>query len=525
MKIQKDLLIQLLIVLVTFSVVQYFFSSRQQSDNVQAGSRVTVAPTAYAAEPKKVDIDFIDSDTSPFANKEHTVKNADLRYTFTNHGGVLRQAVYYHQTDDVYPLTFIPEIHEVNLPLSDPLYLPLLLAFDTNTPYAYTLAEKKEDDKSHTFVYRAQTPQAIVEKRFNVNKSLPVIDMVLRIVPQTAEPIQPRIILPGPAMATLRDTVAGIVYTDRTVVEKNTKNDLLGHVWVAPSLIGVENRYFINALISDENDFVRRAYYSLDAQGDTVCILEGIEVADAREWKLSFYVGPKEISALCAADDRLEQTLDYGIFAPVARTMLFALKKMRTYVPNFGWAILALTLLIRILMLPLSLKSHSSGKHMHDFSKRLKKLDERYKHDPKTLEVKRQELISQQGMGAFGCLVPLVIQIPILWGLSSALRYSIVLYKAPFAWMSDLSAPDPYYILPILSACGLLFNVLRQNKGKQQARNVYSAFLISLIMLWFTSRFPAGLLLYISVTTLVGVIEMPLMQWVKERYAQRFAKS
>ena len=145
----------------------------------------------------------------------------------------------------------------------------------------------------------------------------------------------PRIFFPGPYIQQLsdREVINGIVYSDRGRLKKISRKskDIEIGVWAAPTLFGVEDRYFVNALVDDRQGFVHRAYFRTDGVDRLTAVLEGPELKEKQSWHLSFYCGPKEAHAMGVVDQRLESTLEYGWLAPLAKGMMYLLNFICSY--------------------------------------------------------------------------------------------------------------------------------------------------------------------------------------------------
>ena len=205
-----------------------------------------------------------------------------------------------------------------------------------------------------------------------------------------------------------------------------------------------------------------------------------------------------------AVDQRLEQTLDYyGFLAPVARALLAMLKFLYSYFHNYGYAIIVLTALMKLVLLPVTLRSERGMKQRLEFQKKLQYVQQRYKNDPQTLAHERAELMRKHGFKDMAGCLPLLIQIPMFFALSRVLSSSIELYRAPFGfWIQDLSLRDPYYILPLLIALTMLVQA-----GFADKQQRVSILVMALIFGAFTTTLSAGLALYIFVSTLLSVVQ------------------
>lgn len=238
-----------------------------------------------------------------------------------------------------------------------------LVALQDKTPYYYSLISAEETDDIYELIYAAGNDDCVVQKIFTVDKNKPKIDLSVEVAPKNGKQIviEPRIFFPAPLMPDIRnnDIISSILIDQANVFEKKSVAQLdVMRGWFNPLLFGSDSRYFINALIEDSNHFAQRAYYKLEDKTRLFSILEGPTVEEKTSWHLSFYFGPKELNALAAVDARLEKTLDYsGILSFLAKLMLHILNWFYKYLHNYGLAIIALTLLIQIMLLPVSLRN------------------------------------------------------------------------------------------------------------------------------------------------------------------------
>jgi YidC/Oxa1 family membrane protein insertase len=182
-----------------------------------------------------------------------------------------------------------------------------------------------------------------------------------------------------------------------------------------------------------------------------------------------------------------------------------------TFLGNYGWAIVALTVLTKLVLLPFSLSGAKSMKKHAEMQKKLKYLQQKYKDDPETLMRERADLVRKEGLsGLSGCL-PILLQLPIFFALSRVLSSSIELYQAPFfGWITDLSARDPYYILPILVALAMLLQATTVDAAQRM-----QLIIMALVFGAITANLSAGLCLYIFMSTLLGVVQAMIQQRCK----------
>ena len=346
-----------------------------------------------------------------------------------------------------------------------------------------------------------------LSKHLRYLRTFSKIGLTVTLIPKHGASLQARIFYPTPLMPDIaaNDVKSAIMSEENNAVTKLPLSRITpDKAWFAPSLVGLDNRYFVHALVQDPAQFTQRAYFKVLPSKDAIAVIEGPVVTQEQAWSVSFYMGPKEEKAMQAVDPRLEQTLDYaGWLAPISKLLLKLLTYLYGYVKNYGFAIILLTLFIKLLLLPFTLKGAQSMKKTSEMQRKLQYLQNKYKDDAEQLTRERAELIRQHGMpGMAGCL-PLLLQIPVFIALSRVLSSAIELYQAPFIlWIKDLSQPDPYYVLPISIAATMLLQATTVD-AKQRMQFIIMAFVFGALAI----NFSAGLCLYICVSTLLSVIQ------------------
>lgn len=510
----KETVIVLSLSIVTVWAINFlFFGKKSEGTPGVRTAQVFTAPTGeQQARPLNTEIDFIDT-KRPAAATLTEIETDGARYVFSSDGATLEQlefkvkaGVLAHPIDTIFPVLDTERERRC-----------FLLAFDEKTPFYYTMTQKVDDSATVFLDYRAETDDVIVTKKFAISKSAYKIDLIIIVEPKHEQSAlgYPRIFYPCPIMPDLKDSdiISAVVGGDQGRLTKIAKNSINLHEgWMTPTLFGTDSRYFVHALVSDKpQSFCRRAYYKIEDGAFLTSIIEGPALHNKveQQYNLSFYFGPKELNSLNLVDSRLEQTLDYsGIFGSIAKWLLLLLNLLFAYVHNYGLAIILLTLLVKLILLPFSIKADSSNQKRLEFQKKLDYIKHRYKDDPARIKQEQAELISKHGFpGLAGCL-PLLLQIPVFWILSRVLSSSIDLYKASFLWIPDLASKDPWYILPILITVSMVGMMLTTpSRQKMQATTQLSSLAMALFFGAMSTTCSAGLALYIFVSTLLGVIQ------------------
>ncbi len=387
-----------------------------------------------------------------------------------------------------------------------------MVAVQSDTPWRYTLESQADTQDSVEIVYHGRSNLCDIRKRFVVHKNSYVIDLDLQISPRSNSVVEPRLCMNAPRMRQsyttqntpqFRDTISAVAYCGTTFSKTAVASIAVDQCWQNPSLLGADSRYFVHALTGDTGAFAQRGYYSVGDGDLLTTIFEGPAISEVTQWNMAFYCGPKELESMARVDARLENTLDYsGILAPISKLVVKLLKFLYAFVGNYGFAIILLTLFAKLILLPFTFKSESNMRKQADVQKKLAYLQQRYKNDPEALNQERAELIRKHGLPGLGGCLPLLLQFPIFIALSRVLYSSIELYQAPMLWIPDLSAPDPYYVLPACVMISMLLQALVVD-SKQKLSVIATALVFGAL----TTNFSSGLALYIFFSTLLGVAQ------------------
>lgn len=224
---------------------------------------------------------------------------------------------------------------------------------------------------------------------------------------------------------------------------------------------------------------------------------------------VTLFVGPKLQDQLEAIAPKLKLTVDYGILTLLAQPLFWLLDHVHDLVKNWGWSIILVTLLIKLLFYRLTAASGRSMAKMRSLQPRMKKLQERYKDDRQALSREMMDLYKREKVNpAAGCL-PILVQMPFFLAFYWVLLESVEMRQAPFMlWINDLSSRDPFFVLPLLMGAAMLV----QTKLNPAPADPIQAKVMSVLPVIFTvffAFFPAGLVLYWLTNTLLSIAQ----QW------------
>jgi YidC/Oxa1 family membrane protein insertase len=293
---------------------------------------------------------------------------------------------------------------------------------------------------------------------------------------------------------------------DRPEVSKMEADKLLG-----PNVSwgGFESKYFIAALIP-QNPSLTTFRMAKDSSNLVAVSLNGpknlIPPGQAGAFNYNLYLGPKDYSLLKAQNVGLENAIDFGDWLKwLAIPLLVTLKFLYGYVQNYGLAIIILTLLIKLIFWPLGNKSYKSMKEMQKLQPKMAALREKYKDDKARLSQESMALYKTHKVNPLGGCLPMIVQIPVFFGLYKTLLFAIELRHSPlFWWIQDLSAKDPYYITPIVMGATMFIQQKMTPTGADPMQAKIMLFLPVIFTFMFLS-FPSGLVIYWLFNNIISI--------------------
>ncbi|MCT6700463.1 membrane protein insertase YidC [Rheinheimera sp. 4Y26] len=236
---------------------------------------------------------------------------------------------------------------------------------------------------------------------------------------------------------------------------------------------------------------------------------QSIAVGEQKTFAATFYAGPKDQDNLAQIANGLDLTVDYGMLWFISQPLFWLLQLIHGVVGNWGVAIIAITLLVKGLMFPLTKVQYESMAKMRNLKPKIDELQARYKDDrqkmgPAMMELYRKEKVNPMG----GCL-PMLIQLPIFLALYWVFVESVELRQAPFMlWITDLSVKDPYYVLPVLYGISMFImqklTPMTVTDPMQAKIMLWMPVAFSVFFLWF----PSGLVLYWVISNLISLAQM-----------------
>ncbi|MGK0255529.1 MAG: YidC/Oxa1 family membrane protein insertase [Arcobacteraceae bacterium] len=220
------------------------------------------------------------------------------------------------------------------------------------------------------------------------------------------------------------------------------------------------------------------------------------------------YAGPKEHKILQSLDNRLTSVIEYGWFTFIAQPMFILLQFIHDYVGNWGWTIVFTTILIKLVLFPLSHKGMVSMNRLKELAPKVKALQEKYKGDKQKSSMHMMELYKKEGANPMGGCLPVILQIPVFFAIYRVLLNSIELKGAPWMlWIDDLGVMDPYFILPILMGTTMFVQqkITPNTMADPMQQKLFQ--LLPVVFTFFFLWFPAGLTLYWFINNLFTIVQ------------------
>lgn len=236
-------------------------------------------------------------------------------------------------------------------------------------------------------------------------------------------------------------------------------------------------------------------------------------VRGSQNLELSGYIGPKYVKDLRAIHPDLVGAVEYGFFTFISKPLFSVLEWIHGAIPNWGWAIVIFTILVKIVLFPLSHKGMVSMSKLKDIAPKMKELQEKYKDDKQKLQIHMMELYKKHGANPLGGCLPLLLQIPIFFAIYRVLLNSIELKGADWLYIGDLSLRDPFFVLPLLMGATMYLQqrITPSNFTDPMQEKLFKW--LPVIFTVFFLFFPAGLVLYWLVNNIISIAQ----QWFVNR--------
>ncbi|MEE8480346.1 MAG: membrane protein insertase YidC [Desulfobacterales bacterium] len=282
--------------------------------------------------------------------------------------------------------------------------------------------------------------------------------------------------------------------------------------------VGTRNKYFLSAIIPVDNAVGASLRGTFESETPKFDISINQQLNSSNSFSL--YLGPLEYKSVSSLGVNLEKSMSMGfsLIRPISRGVLAALVSMHKFIPNYGVVLIIFSILVKIIVYPLTKKSYQSMKAMSTLQPKLKALKEQHAKDPQKLNKATMRLYKEEGVNPMGGCLPMLIQMPLLFALFQVFRSTIELRGEPFMlWITDLSAPDtlfeisgfPINILPLLMAISMFIqqkmNPTAVGAGAGQQKTMM--YFMNIFFIFIFYRLPSGLNLYYTLFNVLTILQ------------------
>ncbi len=308
----------------------------------------------------------------------------------------------------------------------------------------------------------------------------------------------------------------GVIYSQEEKYEKIDFGDMsdsdlsrdITNGWAA-----MIQHYFLGAWVPNRDEAnhyyskkLNNGQYVLGLVGPTQLVPAGSRMT----FESGLFVGPKLQHRLEDIAEGLDLTVDYGYLTVLAKPVFWVLEKIHGLVGNWGWSIIIVTILIKLLFYKPSEMSYKSMAQMRKLGPRLQALKERYGDDKQKLNQAMMDMYRTEKINPLGGCLPILIQIPVFIALYWVLLESVEMRQAPFAlWINDLSTKDPYFVLPVIMGVTMLIQQ-KLNPAPMDPIQAKVMMILPLVFTVFFAFFPSGLVLYWVTNNMLSIAQ----QWV-----------
>lgn len=523
----KKTIIALILIFVVFYLSSKYFWKQPAPPQTQQSTTESVDPVKKTPKPAssetkedtEMDLSLLGIQSGIPLNDAIILENEDIKVILTNRGGNIKQVILKNiknETREDPVNLFIKEkgmFNTVFYTSSDTINLGNHIFNRDNSYDEFTAAFYIEKDGKRIF-----------EKRYSLDNNhtlnVTIIANDMGFIDAYDIQLDAGIYYDQQGDKRFSTYIDVVSYVDNKIDKINLKKAVSGAsqygniTWTA-----LKSKYFMVATIPERTVKLREIFVSADNNA----IMENARVEVGRnsiDHSFQLYCGPVDYDRLRAFNIGLEDSMNFGwkLLRPISKLILKLLKFIYSLIPNYGIAIIILSVILKFVFYPLTHKSFTAAQKMQQVQPMLKEVQAKYKGNPQKLQKETMKLYKEHGVSPLGGCLPLLIQFPFLFALYPVLQSTIELRHAGFIfWLKDLSIPDPYYILPILMGITMFFQQKLMSQQptpnmdeKQLAQLKTQKFMMYGMPVFFVFIFkslPAGLVLYWFTYNILSVIE------------------
>lgn len=507
---------------VFFSAYSYFFPQEKPQEKVaQTQESKTPASQAPATQPQ--------TSTAPSQNKSEpllSVSSKDFEIEFDTLGRVAQ--VYLKDkkfakpaNENLFSKLFGKKKESAPLdkvPLLDSsLIRPLEVRFADesvnqkafSTPYSTANSKIELTDKPVSFELVQNLGSQTLSKKITIYP-----DLSYEVKISSSDPSSKFFLTNGSRPVADSDEYAflGTILQNDGTLEKFEKDDVEGvETYKDVTFLASVDRYFTTLLYQKAG----KLEVLMDGNVASISPIGFISIEGSKE--LGGYIGAKNYQELKALYAPLGDVVEYGLMTFFAKPLFLLLEVLHNLIGNWGWAIVLLTILVRVALFPLSYKGMIGMQKLKDLAPQMKQIQAQYKDDPQKMQKHIMELYKKNGANPLGGCLPLLLQIPVFFAIYKVLYCAVELKAEPWIlWIHDLSVIDPYYILPLVMGVTMYISQMMTptTYTDPMQEKVFKLLPLFFTVFFIIFPFPAGLVLYWSVNNILSIIQQMIINRV-----------
>jgi YidC/Oxa1 family membrane protein insertase len=462
------------------------------------------------------------------------LENDKISLSFSNKGGVLNSIKLndFTQSNRENIVDLIPENESL---------LGLILFSERDTirvsNYNFNWEKTELDGYPAVVFYLGESGAKRIEKRFILKKEY---NLVMEISTSGIDSISSYNINFGSGLTDTEEFLKqkSIDYRFVSQVQNVQKSIMLKKINGSTVINGnidwaaVKSKYFLMSLMPEQRLQTEKitVFKKNDSPAFDLTIKQNRQVSELSD-EYSLYLGPLDYNKLKAFSVGLEGTMDLGWkpIRPLGHLFLWLLRSIYRFIPNYGVAIIIFAFILKLALTPLTRKSFESSHKMQKMNPQMQDIQKKYKSDPQQMQKELQKLYKEHGVSPLGGCLPLLLQMPVFFALYPVLRYSIDLRQASFIlWLTDLSEPDPWIILPIMMGIFMFVqqkmmmpkNIDKEKMDEKQLAQLQSQkmmlYVMPVFMVFIFKSLPSGLVLYWTVFNIFSIVQQ---HSIKKKYS------
>lgn len=504
-------LFAIILIGVFFALWQWYMNKTyppQQKPAMVESTAAPAAPNEGAAAP--VASTSADTKTSALVpEKEFEYNGSRIHFKISNHGMGLKEVTLKNYTDRAHKL--------VRLAVSQDVSAFEMRWNKSGTPIIFEMDEKS---KGH-YIGRAESEGTVIIREVKYDETRQAIESTVEW--QNASPQAPVDFWMGETITAAESSSFlfpsydhqdfFVTHNDKEeTINFSAATSMVRSQFKAVKMVSVSSQYFAVAAM-DHSDLVPDLNIMAEPKKEAKAQLIYQPAQAGTNLKLAhtFFIGPKAIDVLGDIHPDFKRIINFGMLSVLADPMLMIMKTFHSWVANWGFAIILLTILVRFAVFPLYMMSTKSMKAMQKVQPMIQTLRAKYKDDPMTMNREMMALMKEHKANPIGGCLPMLLQIPIFFALFRVIGSSVELYQAPFGWwIQDLSLHDKFFVLPVLMGVTMYIQQKITPTAMDPAQAKILAFM-PVIFSVFMLYLPSGLTLYMLVSAVFGIIQQKIM--------------